>query len=186
MELQWGALDQPDLLEELLPDHDIICLTETHESPERGLLIVTGDEEASYIWIRTELSPGTWAYMAICYVSPRGSQYATQSEGQQPRDDSPYTRLSKDILRYSSLGEIFLMGDFNGRIQSRQCDTYDMEHPNIMRVVVPEEIRTHRHGRTWEALHAFHMEVARAPSTTSWAPSAAYLGSTLLAQGADP
>ncbi|MCO5570416.1 hypothetical protein L7F22_024137 [Adiantum nelumboides] len=82
--------------------------------------------------------------MAICYFSPRGSRYATQSTRQQPRDDSPYTRLSENILRYSSLGEIFLMGDFNGRTQSRQCDTYDMEHPDIMRVVDPDEIRTHR------------------------------------------
>eukprot|EP00249_Psilotum_nudum_P009654 c22069_g1_i1 orf=27-1430(-) len=110
----------------------------------RRIQVVSRGDDASYFWIRIELSTDTWAYLAICYFSPRGSRYATQSEKQQPRGDSPYTRLSEDIIQYSSLGEVFLMGDFNGRTQSRQCDTYDMEQPDIMRVLDPMEIQTYR------------------------------------------
>ena len=30
------------------------------------------------------------------------------------------------IMQYSSLGKVFLMGDFNAKMQNRQCDTYDL------------------------------------------------------------
>ncbi|MCO5549103.1 hypothetical protein L7F22_002569 [Adiantum nelumboides] len=35
-------------------------------------------------------------------------------------------------MEYSSLGEFFLMGDFNGRTQSRQCETYDFEDSELL------------------------------------------------------
>lgn len=30
------------------------------------------------------------------------------------------------------MGEVLLMGDFNARTQSRQCEMYDMEDPDMM------------------------------------------------------
>ncbi len=173
---------RPDRLEELTEDHDFICITETHESPERGLpdiagfgwesafrattrratsrgsggvailfrrsisshiQIVSRDEEARFIWVRLEIDRAHWVYIAICYFPPRGSSYAS-IDGQARVGDSPYTSLSDDILRYSALGEVFLMGDFNGRTQTRQCELYDMDHPEIMSSLDPEEMEISR------------------------------------------
>ncbi|MCO5584157.1 hypothetical protein L7F22_038080 [Adiantum nelumboides] len=40
--------------------------------------------------------------------------------------------MQEGIMEYSSLGEVFLMEDFNGRTQSRQCVTYDFEDLELL------------------------------------------------------
>ncbi|MCO5586296.1 hypothetical protein L7F22_040235 [Adiantum nelumboides] len=153
-----------------MSEHHFVCFTETHESPERGLPIVTGfqwestyktttrqsaargsggvailfrhdlhrriqvmsrDEEACYMWVRLDLTHERGLYVAICYFSPHGSRYAIHD---------PYSRLSEDISHYKSLGEVLFMGDFNGRTQSRQCEIYDMEQPEIMTTLDAEDM----------------------------------------------
>ncbi|MCO5604880.1 hypothetical protein L7F22_059054 [Adiantum nelumboides] len=155
----------PGRLEEVMEDRDIVLITETHESPERGLpriqgyvwesshrkctchrtsrgsggvavlnrrelhgrkQIVAKDEEARFIWIRMELHEGSFIYIALCYFAPSGSRFAIVS-GDTAGDDteaqerdgetegetlSPYACLTEGIMEYSSLGEVFLMGDF--------------------------------------------------------------------------
>ncbi|MCO5562396.1 hypothetical protein L7F22_016023 [Adiantum nelumboides] len=59
-------------------------------------------------------------------------------------DEDPYSRLSEDISHYTSLGEVLLMGDFNGRTQSRQCEIYDMEQLEIMRALDAEDMGVSR------------------------------------------
>ncbi|MCO5579937.1 hypothetical protein L7F22_033804 [Adiantum nelumboides] len=93
------------------------------------------DEEACYMWVRLDLTHERGLYIAICYFSPHGSRYAIQD---------PYSRLSEDISHYTSLGEVLLMGDFNGRTQSRQCEIYDMEQPEIMRTLDVEDMGVSR------------------------------------------
>ena len=44
-----------------------------------------------------------------------------------PHGPSPYEPLSDDIIQYSSQGEVFLVGDFNARTQSRQCTIFQMD-----------------------------------------------------------
>ncbi|MCO5554194.1 hypothetical protein L7F22_007721 [Adiantum nelumboides] len=56
----------------------------------------------------------------------------------------PYSQSSEDISHYTSLGEVLLMGDFNGRTHSRQCEIYDMEQPEIMRALDAEDIGVSR------------------------------------------
>ncbi|MCO5579737.1 hypothetical protein L7F22_033597 [Adiantum nelumboides] len=54
------------------------------------------------------------------------------------------SRLSDNISHYTSLGEVLLMEDFNGRTQSRQCEIYDMEQPEIMRALDAEDMGVSR------------------------------------------
>ncbi|KAH6556711.1 hypothetical protein KP509_1Z160900 [Ceratopteris richardii] len=97
------------------------------------------------MWVRMEIAPESWVYIAICYFPPGGSRYAGLDPGGSTLDrDSPYIALSDQILHYSTLGEVFLMGDFNGRTQSRQCESYDMDLPQIMRNSDQEEMSTSR------------------------------------------
>ena len=37
-------------------------------------------------------------------------------------------------MEYSTLGEVFLMGDFNARTSRHQCETYDFEDPEILHI----------------------------------------------------
>ncbi|MCO5553819.1 hypothetical protein L7F22_007345 [Adiantum nelumboides] len=153
----------PGRLEEVMEDKDIVLLTETHESPERGLPKIQSyvwesshrkctchhtsrDKEARFIWIRMELHEGSFIYIALCYFAASGSRFAIVS-GDTVGDDtkaqerdgktegetlSPYACLTEGIREYSSLGEVFLMGDFNGQTQSRQCETYDFEDSELL------------------------------------------------------
>ncbi|MCO5551960.1 hypothetical protein L7F22_005467 [Adiantum nelumboides] len=190
----------PRRLEEVLEHRDIVLLTKTHESLERGLpriqgyvwesshkkcmrhrtsrgsggvavlyrrelqgkiQIVARDEEAHFIWITVELH-----YIALCYFAPSGSRFATIS-GDTAGDDteaherdgetlSPYACLIEGIMSYSSLGKVFLMGDFNGRTQSRQCETYDFEDSELLNPIDEagmENISRHSSAYTlWETL----------------------------------
>ena len=136
---------------------DIILLTETHESPERGLpwihgfqretlhrgcthqhtsrgslgvailytqglysrlQIVTRDPQARSMWIRLELSRDKTIYIALCYFAPSGSRFVSTDQELSLTEASPYTCLLEEIMENSTLGEVFLMGDFNARTRS--------------------------------------------------------------------
>ena len=95
---------------------------------QRRVQIVARDPQARYIWIRVELSQDRTIYIALCYFAPSGSRFAfTEPEREGEERPSPYTCLSEAIMEYSTLGEVFLMGDFNARTCSDQCETYDTE-----------------------------------------------------------
>lgn len=156
---------------------DIILLTETHESPERGLprihgfqweslhrgctrqhtsrgsggvailfkqglhsklQIVARDPQARYMWIRLELSRDRTIYIALCYFAPSGSRFASTEQEPSSTEASPYTCLSEGIMEYSTLGEVFLMGDFNARTHNEQCEEYDHEDPEILHTLHEE------------------------------------------------
>ena len=57
---------------------------------------------------------------------------------------SPYDCLSDDIIQYSLLGEVFLIGDFNVKAQSQQCTLFDIESTQGMVSVDPIENDTTR------------------------------------------
>ena len=108
---------------------------------QRRIQIVTRDPQARYIWIRFELSQDRIIYIALYYFAPSGSRFSTtEIERDGEERPSPYTCLSEEIMEYSTLGEVFLMGDFNARTCSDQCETYDIEDPALQ--AIQEEATT--------------------------------------------
>ncbi|KAH7415079.1 hypothetical protein KP509_14G026300 [Ceratopteris richardii] len=64
----------PNHLEGFLEAHDFICITKTHERPNRGLPYSQGmscgrDEEPHLMWVRIK---ERWIYIIICYFPPWG------------------------------------------------------------------------------------------------------------------
>ena len=121
--------------------------------------VVQRDPKARYMWVRIQLATDSVIHIAVCYFPPRGSIFAGHTEmetaieaveveaGKEEREDeegaqtqSPFSILSEDILHYTALGEILLVGDFNARTQSRQCEIYDWEDPAILQAIEPEEV----------------------------------------------
>ena len=103
---------------------------------QRRIQIVARDPQARYLWIRFELSRDRTIYIALCYFAPSGSRFATTAREREGEErPSPYTCLSEDIMEYSTLGEVFLMGDFNARTCSEQCETYDTEDPTVLHAI---------------------------------------------------
>lgn len=98
--------------------------------------IVQGDVEARYMLIRVHTNRPRDIYMAVCYFPPAHSRYAPQGE-------SPYMPLYEEIMRYASMGDILLVGDFNARTSQRQSAFYDMEEP-IYRELALEEMGLRR------------------------------------------
>ena len=118
------------------------------------------------MWIRLHLSKDRIVYIALCYFPPKGSKFAKgealeevdrsdedsgdgmeedgDDEAKGPSTQSPYSALSKSIMEYSRLRELLLTGDFNARTRSRQCDTYDTNHPEMMHRIQDEDIGTMR------------------------------------------
>ena len=117
------------------------------------LQIVARDPQARYIWFRLELSRDRSIYIALCYFAPTGSRFASTEQESSSAEASPYACLSEDIMEYSTLGEVFLMGDFNAHTRSEQCDAYD--HEDL------------------EALHTLHEE-ATVRDTAARAPTMVY------------
>ena len=71
------------------------------------------------MWIRLELSRDGTIYIAICYFAPTGSRFVSTEQESSSVEASPYACLSEEIMEYSTLGEVFLMGDFNARTRSK-------------------------------------------------------------------
>lgn len=87
-----------------------------------AIQVVHRDAEARYLWVRIHTRRPKDIYIAVCYFSPAHSRYASQGE-------SPYMPLYEDIVRYASMGDILLAGDFNARTGQRQSSLYDREDP---------------------------------------------------------
>eukprot|EP00250_Pteridium_aquilinum_P020101 c24701_g3_i2 orf=2-898(-) len=103
---------------------------------QRRIQIVARDPQARYLWIRFELSRDRTIYIALCYFAPSGSRFATTAREREGEErPSPYTCLSEDIMEYSTLGEVFLMGDFNAKTCSEQCETNDTEDPTVLHAI---------------------------------------------------
>ncbi|MCO5591244.1 hypothetical protein L7F22_045225 [Adiantum nelumboides] len=125
------------------------------------------------MWLRIQLATDRVIHVALCYFPPRGSHFADHTETRRepttveetpeeeddesmieeeegPQSQSPFSVLSEDILHYAALGEILLVGDFNARTQSRQCEIYDFEDPTILHTIAAEE---------WFALKRDHAAV---------------------------
>ena len=60
-----------------------------------------------------------WKKIFVCsvYISPSNSKYFSETE------KDPYDELQAQILHYSRLGKIILMGDFNARKSSLSDST---------------------------------------------------------------
>ena len=84
------------------------------------------------MWIRLGLSGDRTIYIALCYFAPSGSIFASIDQESSSTETSPYACLSEEIMEYSTLGEVFLMGDFNARTRSEQCEAYDYEDPEAL------------------------------------------------------
>ena len=90
------------------------------------------------MWIRLELSRDKTIYIAFCYFAPSGSRFVSTDQESSSTEASPYACLSKEIMEYSTLGEVFLMGDFNARTRSEQCEAYDYEDPEVLHTLHEE------------------------------------------------
>ena len=83
------------------------------------------------MWVKVLTSKDHAIFVAICYFPSKGSRYnmvgdtSLVYEGVQ-HGPSPYKPLLDDIIQYSSQGEVFLIGDFNARTQSRQCTIFQI------------------------------------------------------------
>ena len=110
------------------------------------------DPEARFMWVKVSTSKDQAVFFAICYFPPKGSRYnigglARLVDEGMPHGPSPYEPLSDDIIRYSSQGEVFLVGDFNARTQSRQCTVFQMNRNLEMVNVDPLDIGTTRRSK---------------------------------------
>ena len=70
-----------------------------------------------FTWVKILTNKDQAISIAICYFPPKGSWYNMAGETSlvhegPPHGPSPYEPLLDDIIRYSSQGEVFLVGDF--------------------------------------------------------------------------
>ena len=68
--------------------------------------VVHKDVDAHYMWIRIKRGDIRELYFAICYFPPPYSRCAHLGE-------LPYIPLYEDIIRFATMGDIILLGDFN-------------------------------------------------------------------------
>lgn len=112
---------------------------------QKQVCVLARDPKATYIWINLELDRERTIYIAICYFTPRAYAIGTEEapEGEHTKGgESSFGILSEDILHYSTLGEVFLLGDFNAKTQRRQCATYAMEDPEMMMTMEEDDMGT--------------------------------------------
>ena len=70
------------------------------------VLVVHKDVDARYMWIRIKRGDLRELYIAICYFLPSYSRFA-------PLSESPNLPLYANIIRFATMGETILLGDFN-------------------------------------------------------------------------
>ena len=70
-------------------------------------------------------------------MTREGGLEDAQDTGGEEDDDtqSPYACLREEIMKYSSLGDVYLVGDSTARTQSRQCDIYDFDDPKLLSIM---------------------------------------------------
>lgn len=87
--------------------------------------VVAADEHARFMWIRARVrvSPPRDIYIAVCYFPPASSPFAIHNKA----DGDPFTDLYTDITKYSTDGEVILMGDFNARNRDLQIPLHEVK-----------------------------------------------------------
>ena len=80
-----------------------------------------------------------------------------------PHGPSPYEPLWDHIIQYSSQGEVFLVGDFNARTQSRQCTIFQMdknlEMVNVDLLALAKHVHQRIKVRTPQALAIIYLNL---------------------------
>ena len=105
--------------------------------------IVAADEHARFMWIRArfKVSPPRDIYIAVCYFSLASSPFAIHNKA----DGDPFTDLYTDITKYSTDGEIILMGYFNARTRDLHIPLHDRsEDVFCTRGMDPTSVGLHR------------------------------------------
>ena len=84
--------------------------------------VVATDDHARFMWIQIRVStpPRRDIYIAVCYFPPISSSFSIHSS-----DDDPFTDLYSDITKYSVVGDIIIMGDFNAQTRDLQIPIHD-------------------------------------------------------------
>lgn len=93
--------------------------------------VVHKDKDARYMWVRICMEQSRDVYIVVCYFAPIHSRYTSQG-------DSPYMPLYEDITRFSNMGDILLIGDFNGHTRNMQSTTYDTGEPMYKEITMDE------------------------------------------------
>ncbi len=93
--------------------------------------VVHKDVDARYMWIRIQKGHRKKLYIAICYFPPAYSRFA-------PHGESPYSPLYEDILRFCSMGDIILLGDFNARTKNEQTTLFDTSEASYKEISTEE------------------------------------------------
>ena len=71
--------------------------------------VVHKDIDAHYMWIRIKRGDLRELYIAVCHCLP--TQFA-------PLGESPYLSLYDDIIRFATMRDIKLLGDFNAQTKN--------------------------------------------------------------------
>lgn len=80
------------------------------------------DSHAKFIWISLDRNPPiNQLYIAVCYFPPPYSSHAMTSDR-----DLPYLDIFLEIYKFSTLGDIQLVDDFNAHIGIAQCSIFDI------------------------------------------------------------
>ena len=80
--------------------------------------MVHSDNYVGFMWIRIDRGTSLYRdnYISVCYFPPTSSYYAVHSiEGGDPYED-----LLEHIARFSSMGDIIILGDFNTQTRDLQ------------------------------------------------------------------
>ena len=106
--------------------------------------VVHKDVDARYMWIRIKRGDLRELYIAICYFPPAYSRFA-------PLGESPYLPLYDDIIRFATMGDIMLLGDFNARTKDEQTTMFDTNEA-VYGEVMAEEVGLKRQAQDMSAI----------------------------------
>jgi hypothetical protein len=84
---------------------------------------VASDEFSRFTWILLNGFPSLPRdiYVAVCYFPPMSSQFSIHSDS----SEDPYMDLYASINKYSTMGDVILLGDFNACTRALQIPLHD-------------------------------------------------------------
>ena len=106
--------------------------------------VVHKDVDARYMWICIKRGDLRELYIAICYFPPAYSRFA-------PLGESPYLPLYDDIIRFATMGDIILLGDFNARTKDEQTTMFNTNEA-VYGEVMAEEVGLKRQAQDMSAI----------------------------------
>ena len=101
---------------EALEAPEELCCTKKNSKTEN--CVVHKDVDASYMWLWIQRGNRKQLYIVICYFPPAYSRF-------EPHGESPYSPLYANILKFCSMGDIILLGDFNAHTKNEQTTLFD-------------------------------------------------------------